>query len=90
MRSPQPSTPPAAATKSSETTASAGSNGTSKTIPRAQLLERAFGFDYEGLERTADVHVRNLRKKINDDPNAPRYIETVYGVGYRAVDHDVT
>ncbi len=57
-----------------------------RVFPRAQLLERAFGFDYEGLERTADVHVRNLRKKIGDDPNEPQYIETVYGVGYRAVD----
>ena len=53
---------------------------------RAQLLERAFGFDYQGLDRTVDAHIRNLRRKIGDEPLAPQYIETVYGVGYRMKD----
>jgi DNA-binding response OmpR family regulator len=44
-----------------------------------------FGYDYEGLERTVDTHVRNLRKKIEPDPKEPTTIETVYGVGYRFV-----
>ena len=41
------------------------------------------GYDYEGYERTIDVHVKNLRKKLEPDPGKPRYIETVTGVGYR-------
>src|SRR5262245_20179759 len=50
---------------------------------RLELLEQVFGFDYEGLERTVDVHVMNLRKKIERDPTQPEYIQTVYGVGYK-------
>jgi len=50
---------------------------------RLELLEQVFGFDYEGLERTVDVHVMNLRKKIERDPTRPQYIQTVYGVGYK-------
>ena len=57
-----------------------------RVFTRGQLLERAFGFDYQGLERTADAHVRTLRRKLGDDPSSPRYIETVYGVGYRFAD----
>ena len=53
-----------------------------------QLLERAFGFDYYGLERTVDVHVVKLRRKIEADPSSPRYLKTVYGVGYRLEDAD--
>jgi DNA-binding response OmpR family regulator len=56
---------------------------------RLDLLEQVFGFDYEGLERTVDVHVMNLRKKIEHDPARPEYIQTVYGVGYKfAEDED--
>ncbi len=59
-----------------------------RAFTRLQLLDRAFGVAYEGLERTIDSHVRNLRKKIEDDPESPRYVQTVYGVGYRfAEDH---
>jgi DNA-binding response OmpR family regulator len=58
---------------------------------RLELLEQVFGFDYEGLERTVDVHIMNLRKKIERDPAQPEYIQTVYGVGYKcAEDHHVT
>ena len=57
-----------------------------RVFTRAQLLEAAFGFDYQGLERTVDAHVKKLRRKIGDDPTEPTYIETVYGVGYRARD----
>jgi DNA-binding response OmpR family regulator len=54
-----------------------------RAFSRLELLERAFGYDYEGLERTVDVHLMNLRRKIEPDPAQPRYIHTVYGVGYK-------
>jgi DNA-binding response OmpR family regulator len=55
---------------------------------RLELLEQVFGFDYEGLDRTVDVHVMNLRKKIERDPAQPEYIQTVYGVGYKLAEDD--
>jgi DNA-binding response OmpR family regulator len=58
-----------------------------RTFSRLQLLEAAFGFDYFGLERTVDVHVMNLRKKLEADPSQPALLHTVYGVGYR-LEHD--
>jgi DNA-binding response OmpR family regulator len=54
-----------------------------RAFSRLELVERAFGYDYEGLERTVDAHVMNLRKKIERDHTNPNYVETVYGVGYR-------
>jgi len=54
-----------------------------RAFTRLELVERAFGYDYEGLERTVDAHVMNLRKKIELDHTNPNYVETVYGVGYR-------
>jgi DNA-binding response OmpR family regulator len=54
-----------------------------RAFSRLELLERAFGYDYAGLERTVDVHLMNLRRKIESDPAQPRYIQTVYGVGYK-------
>jgi DNA-binding response OmpR family regulator len=54
-----------------------------RAFTRLQLLDAVFGLDYEGLERTVDVHVMNLRKKIEPEPDQPRYIVTVPGVGYR-------
>lgn len=54
-----------------------------RAFSRLELVERAFGYDYEGLERTVDAHVMNLRKKIEHDHTNPNYVETVYGVGYR-------
>ena len=48
-----------------------------------QGVDRLQGTAYEGYERTIDVHVRNLRSKIEPSPHLPRYVETVYGVGYR-------
>jgi two-component system alkaline phosphatase synthesis response regulator PhoP len=53
------------------------------TFTRAELIEKALGYTYEGMERTLDSHIKNLRKKIEDDPAQPRYIQTVFGVGYR-------
>jgi DNA-binding response OmpR family regulator len=55
----------------------------SRVFERVQLLERLQGYGLEGVERTVDVHVRNLRAKIEPDPRQPRYVQTVFGVGYR-------
>jgi two-component system alkaline phosphatase synthesis response regulator PhoP len=54
-----------------------------RAFTRLQLLEAAQGVAYEGYERTIDAHVKNLRGKIEPDPKNPRYVETVFGVGYR-------
>ncbi len=54
-----------------------------RAFKRLQLLETAQGDAYEGYERTIDAHIKNLRAKIEPDPKQPRYIETVFGVGYR-------
>jgi DNA-binding response OmpR family regulator len=54
-----------------------------QVFTRLQLLDRAQGNAYEGYERTIDVHIKNLRKKLGDDPQNPRFIETVRGIGYR-------
>jgi DNA-binding response OmpR family regulator len=54
-----------------------------RAFTRAQIIDRAFGFDQDVLERTVDVHVVNLRRKIEQDPGEPRYVQTVYGRGYR-------
>ena len=54
-----------------------------RVFSRSQLLDRALGHDFEGFERTVDVHVLNLRRKIEPDPDRPLYIKTVYGMGYK-------
>jgi DNA-binding response OmpR family regulator len=54
-----------------------------RAFSRLDLLDRLQGAAYEGYERTIDVHIRNLRTKIEPDPRNPRYVETVFGVGYR-------
>ena len=54
-----------------------------RVFTRLELLDRVFGYDYEGFERTVDVHVKNLRQKIELDSKRPIYIQTVYGVGYK-------
>jgi DNA-binding response OmpR family regulator len=54
-----------------------------RAFSRFELLDRLQGTTFEGYVRTIDVHVRNLRSKIEPDDAQPVYIETVYGVGYR-------
>lgn len=54
-----------------------------RVYTRFQLINEVQGYDYDGYERTIDAHVKNLRKKIEVDPRRPRYVETVFGVGYR-------
>jgi len=54
-----------------------------RVYSRFELINHVQGYDFEGYERTIDAHVKNLRKKIEADPKHPRYVETVFGVGYR-------
>jgi len=56
-----------------------------RVMTRDQLLEKVWGYTFGGDTRTVDVHIRWLREKIEDDPSAPRRLETVRGVGYRFV-----
>lgn len=53
------------------------------TLTRDELLEKALGYAYEGMGRALDTHIRNLRRKIEPDPDRPTYIQTMYGVGYK-------
>jgi two-component system alkaline phosphatase synthesis response regulator PhoP len=59
-----------------------------RVFSRLELLERTQGVAYEAYERTVDVHIKNLRGKIEANPRDPVYIQTVYGVGYRLVSPD--
>ena len=54
-----------------------------RVFSRSQLVEKAMGSDYEGMDRTMDVHILNLRRKIEWDANRPEHIQTVYGMGYK-------
>ena len=54
-----------------------------RVYSRFELTNHVQGYEYEGYERTIDAHVKNLRKKIEPDPKQPRYVETVFGTGYR-------
>jgi DNA-binding response OmpR family regulator len=54
-----------------------------RAFTRLELLDRVQGDAYEGYERTVDAHVKNLRAKLGDDPRHPRYVQTVFGVGYK-------
>ena len=58
----------------------------SRVFSRAEIIESAFGYDFEGFDRTIDVHILNIRRKIEIDPSHPRYIKTVYGAGYKLVE----
>jgi DNA-binding response OmpR family regulator len=54
-----------------------------RVFARLDLIDQAQGIAYEGYERSIDTHIANLRAKIEPNPRTPRYIETIYGVGYR-------
>ena len=56
-----------------------------RVFSRTSLIEQGLGYDFEGFDRTIDVHILNLRRKVEPDPSHPRYIRTVYGVGYKFV-----
>jgi DNA-binding response OmpR family regulator len=59
-----------------------------RAFTRAELAARAFGHDYDALDRTIDVHIMNLRRKIEVDRTAPRIILTAFGIGYRLGPYD--
>lgn len=54
-----------------------------QVFSREQLVQKAFGIDYEGFDRTVDSHIKNIRQKIEDNHKEPKYIITVYGMGYK-------
>lgn len=54
-----------------------------RTFTREQIIDRVFGYDFDGFDRTVDAHVSNLRRKLEAGPESPSYIHTIYGVGYR-------
>jgi two-component system alkaline phosphatase synthesis response regulator PhoP len=59
-----------------------------RVFTRSQLLDAVHGVAFEAYERAIDAHVKNIRRKIEPDPRAPRYLQTVYGVGYRFAEVD--
>lgn len=59
-----------------------------QTFTRAQLLDRLHGVAYDGYDRSVDAHVKNLRQKLEADPTEPRYVLTVYGIGYKFTDRE--
>jgi len=54
-----------------------------RVFDRMEIIDKAFGYDFESFDRAIDVHIFNLRRKIEPDPKHPRYIKTVYGAGYK-------
>lgn len=54
-----------------------------RVFSRSELVEKALGYQFEGYERSVDAHVKNIRRKIENDPQNPALIQTIYGVGYR-------
>jgi DNA-binding response OmpR family regulator len=59
------------------------SSNKGKVFSREQLIERIMGIDFQGFDRTIDVHIKNIRKKIEDDSRNPKYILTVTRIGYK-------
>lgn len=56
-----------------------------QVFSREQLVEKAFGMDYDGFDRTVDSYIKNIRQKIEDIPKEPIYIITIYGLGYKFI-----
>ena len=54
-----------------------------RVFSRTQLIQKVLGYDFDGFDRTIDVHILNLRRKVEPDPSHPKYIKTVYGSGYK-------
>ena len=54
-----------------------------RVFTRSELVEKALGYQFEGYERSVDAHIKNIRRKLDDDPQNPTFIQTIYGVGYR-------
>ena len=54
-----------------------------RTFTREEIMDKVFGYDFDGFDRAVDAHVSNLRRKLEANPQKPRYIHTIYGLGYR-------
>jgi len=54
-------------------------------LNREQIIEKSFGIQFDGFDRTIDTHIKNLRQKLEDDPKKPIYIRTIYSMGYKFV-----
>ena len=61
-----------------------------RILTRSQLLDAVHGVAFESYERAIDAHVKNIRRKLEPNPREPRYLLTVYGVGYRFADQPST
>jgi DNA-binding response OmpR family regulator len=57
-----------------------------RVFDRVDLIEKALGYDFESFDRAIDVHIFNLRRKIEPDPKHPTYIKTIYGAGYKLIE----
>jgi DNA-binding response OmpR family regulator len=58
-----------------------------RVFSRAQIIDKALGHDFNGFDRTIDVHILKLRRKLEPDPHHPRYLKTVYGAGYKLLEN---
>jgi DNA-binding response OmpR family regulator len=59
-----------------------------RVFSRAQIIEKALGHDFDGFDRTIDVHILKLRRKLEKDPRHPKMIKTVYGAGYKLLEYN--
>ena len=59
-----------------------------RVFSRAQIIENALGHDFDSFDRTIDVHILKLRRKLEPNPHQPRYIKTVYGAGYKLLENN--
>ncbi|WP_238903384.1 response regulator transcription factor [Clostridium sp. YIM B02506] len=58
-----------------------------QVLTREQIVNKAFGMDYEGFDRTIDTYIKNIRQKIETNPKEPKYIITIYGMGYKFIEN---
>jgi DNA-binding response OmpR family regulator len=58
-----------------------------RVFSRAQIIDKALGQDFNGFDRTIDVHILKLRRKLEPDPHHPRYLKTIYGAGYKLMEN---
>jgi two-component system alkaline phosphatase synthesis response regulator PhoP len=59
-----------------------------RVFSRAQIIEKALGYDFDGFDRTIDVHILKLRRKLEPNPRRPKFIKTIYGAGYKLMEVD--
>ncbi|MFA5308921.1 MAG: response regulator transcription factor [Dehalococcoidales bacterium] len=59
-----------------------------RVFSRAQIIENALGHDFDSFDRTIDVHILKLRRKLEPDPHHPKYIKTIYGAGYKLLENN--